>query len=215
MPLLETILAKLIGAERRLAPHAFDRSGYSFTQDYVSHLAALWNLHLGELRGRAGLRALEIGSFEGRSAIWLLENILTDPTSTVTCVDVFVSRMSERRFDHNLAVSGQAHRAAKIRARSQEVLPLLRPDSFELIYVDGSHRADDVRADARLSWPLLKVGGILVFDDYRWHLEKPIGERPAAAIDEFLAEFGGQIEILHKDGQVIVRKTVPSPREPG
>jgi hypothetical protein len=33
---------------------------------------------------------------------------------------------------------------------------------------DGSHRARDVLEDAVLSWPLLKVGGIMLFDDYLW-----------------------------------------------
>ncbi len=33
--------------------------------------------------------ALEIGVFEGRSTVWLLENILTHPSSTLTYVDTF------------------------------------------------------------------------------------------------------------------------------
>ena len=36
---------------------------------------------------------LEIGSFEGRSAIWLLENILTHSNSHLTCVDTFEGSM--------------------------------------------------------------------------------------------------------------------------
>ena len=34
------------------------------------------------------LHILEIGSFEGRSTIWFLENLLKNPKSTITCVDL-------------------------------------------------------------------------------------------------------------------------------
>jgi len=36
----------------------------------------------------------------------------------------------------------------------------------ELIYIDGSHDAEDVAADIRAYWPLLKPGGVLFGDDY-------------------------------------------------
>ncbi len=34
----------------------------------------------------------------------------------------------------------------------------------QVIYVDGSHKARDVIADAVLAWALLRPGGILIFD---------------------------------------------------
>ena len=39
---------------------------------------------------------------------------------------------------------------------------------FDFIYIDGSHQAPDVLYDALLSFRLLRVGGIMVFDDYLW-----------------------------------------------
>lgn len=41
---------------------------------------------------------------------------------------------------------------------------------FDLIYIDASHDAVDVLADAILSFRLLKVGGVIIFDDYLWGL---------------------------------------------
>lgn len=149
---------------------------------------------------------LEVGSFEGRSAIWFLQNILIHPSSTVTCVDIFRTRMSEIRFDRNIAASGFSSRVTKVKARSQELLKLLREDSYSIIYIDGSHRAADVQADASLSWPLLKRNGIIIFDDYLWRLEAPIEDRPQRAIDDFLSSVGSQLEILHKDYQVIGKR---------
>lgn len=39
---------------------------------------------------------------------------------------------------------------------------------FDLVYIDGSHYSHDVLSDAVLSFPLLKVGGHMLFDDYLW-----------------------------------------------
>jgi hypothetical protein len=33
---------------------------------------------------------LELGSYEGRSTVWMLESLLTHPQSHITCVDPFV-----------------------------------------------------------------------------------------------------------------------------
>lgn len=42
-------------------------------------------------------------------------------------------------------------------------LPL---NNYDILYVDGSHLAADVLTDAILGWGLVKVGGIIIFDDY-------------------------------------------------
>lgn len=51
---------------------------------------------------------------------------------------------------------------------SQDWLCQLPVNAFDFYYVDGSHVAPDVMADAVLGWRLLKPGGIMVFDDYEW-----------------------------------------------
>ena len=62
---------------------------YKFSVFWFDYLRELWEHFLVKYKGRSGLKFLEIGSFEGQSAIWLLENILTDKSSTLTCVDTF------------------------------------------------------------------------------------------------------------------------------
>jgi predicted O-methyltransferase YrrM len=196
-------LWKLLGfaAERLLRP-----SEYSFSADWVSRAVPLWTRCLREFRGRAGVRLLEVGSFEGRSAVWFLANVLTHPTASITCVDVFCSRLAHRRFDHNVKVSGFAHKVTKRVGRSQEVLADLPRESYDIAYIDGSHRAADVRVDASLSWALVRPGGVLIFDDYRWKPEAPPHARPQIAIDDFLDEVSAERELLFKGFQVVVRK---------
>src|SRR5437764_7667049 len=137
---------------RLLARELARDPGYSYTADYVSNAQADWQDLLADLRGRPGLRVLEIGSYEGRSTVWFLQNVLTHPTAAITCVDPFLWREDEMRFDHNLRVAGGADKVTKRKGPSQSVLPSLPRESFDLIYVDGSHAAADVLLDGVLSW---------------------------------------------------------------
>src|SRR5438105_2903605 len=93
-----------------LVPHNWRRhyrQPYDFTKDYFTSRIPLWRRTLAHLRGRAELRALEVGTYEGRSALWLLENILTDPSSRLVCVDLFYELPdAESRFHFNLGLSG-------------------------------------------------------------------------------------------------------------
>ena len=61
---------------------------------------------------------------------------------------------------------------------------------FDWIYVDGSHEAPDVLADAVLAFMLLRPGGLLVFDDYLWAMpDAPVADfyqLPKPAIDAFV-----------------------------
>jgi predicted O-methyltransferase YrrM len=72
--------------------------------------------------------------------------------------------------------------------------------AFDLIYVDGSHHATDVLQDAILGFQLLRVGGLLIFDDYLWRLE-PDGQQdsfnmPKPAIDAFVNIFQRKLRVL-------------------
>ena len=84
--------------------------------------------------------------------------------------------------------------------------------SFDIIYIDGSHITADVLEDAVLSWRLLKVGSLMIFHDYRWagragYKEgKPFGF-PKPAIDMFVQCFNERCEVIHNEYQLILRKT--------
>lgn len=193
--------------------------GYSHTTDYVSGNLENWTRILGPCAGRE-VKMLEIGSYEGRSTVWFLENILTQEDAEITCVDIFSEPRWELRFDHNIRVSGLGRKLRKLKGRSEDLLPGLPRASYDVIYVDGSHEASAVLMDALLSWTLLKPGGLLLFDDYRWEPEKNPSQRPQMAIDLFLESFAGRFELVHQDYQVVIRKmkpltsVAPAPPEP-
>ena len=60
-----------------------------FTSDWFSEHIPLWESQLFRLKGEANLSFLEIGAFEGRATLWLLNNILTHSSSGITCIDPF------------------------------------------------------------------------------------------------------------------------------
>jgi len=179
---------------------------YSFSRDVFTSRIPTWQKVLAPMRGAPGLKYLEIGVEEGRSAIWMLDNILTDQVSSMVAVDTFHLDGREAQFRANLEVCGCAHKVTIIKGRSQEKLKDLQPGYFDLIYVDGSHYAWDVMADAVLSWSLLKPGGLIIFDDYGWKKRLPAELRPQMAIDSFIAANRYEIEIVHMGYQVVLRK---------
>ncbi|HKX33659.1 MAG TPA: class I SAM-dependent methyltransferase [Blastocatellia bacterium] len=191
------------------------------TEDYFSSNIESWSRDLACFAHRPCLNFLEVGSFEGLSACWLLENILTHDSCVLTAIDTFdfagqgvvhlqdvgLESMSiEERFDFNLEQTGAKHRVKKIVGYSHVILRSLPFSNYDYIYIDGSHKAANVLEDAVLAWPLLKKGGLLTFDDYEWdHDPNPIN-RPKIAIDSFLAVFEAGYRLIRKDYQVTIEK---------
>jgi predicted O-methyltransferase YrrM len=188
-----------------IAEHS--RADYRFTKNYITPYIPQWKAHLGKFKGRPDVHFLEVGSFEGCTATWFLDNILTGDGSTITCIDIFESPDYETRFDHNVAVSGHAERLTKFRGRSQDILPSLAGRRFDGMYIDGGHTAAEVYADASLCWPMLKPGGVVTFDDYEWRMHRTPDARPQQGIDRFLEEHRGELKILHKAYTLVAERT--------
>lgn len=112
----------------------------------------------------------------------------------------------EKNFDKNLY--SYVERLTKFKGTSFEFFSKNTfKERFDLIYVDGSHHTNDVIIDAIKSFELLKIGGILIFDDYIWGYYKNPMDNPAGAINSFLQLKKGAFEILSVYGQLILKKT--------
>jgi predicted O-methyltransferase YrrM len=191
------------------------------TEDFFSLNIKNLSRDLACFMHRPYLSFLEVGSFEGLSACWLLKKILTNNSCVLTCIDTFdfagqgavhlkdvgfESMSIEERFDHNVKQSGGSHKVRKIVGPSGTVLRSLTFSSYDFIYIDGSHNAVNVLEDAVLAWPLLKKGGLLTFDDYGWSGNPDPINRPKIAIDSFLAIFRKYHRLIRKDYQVTIEK---------
>jgi predicted O-methyltransferase YrrM len=202
---IATAASALLAASSGAEPRSPENGEYRFSADWTRPHRVDWVSGLAPFIGKPDVRGLEVGCFEGRSTLWFLEKIASHESSSVTCIDVFTPAIEER-FDHNIRVSGLGHKVSKRKGYSQDVLRTLEPESFDFAYIDGCHLASCVLTDAVLIWDLLKPDGVLIFDDYLWDLDKPITERPKAAIDAFLIIFQHQLEVKKRATQVIVRK---------
>ena len=175
---------------------------YQFKHDWFTHNIPVWRSVLQPLADFPNVQALEIGSFEGMSACWLLDHILTHPTARLTCID----RYFQEAFDINIAQTGGSDRLLQLQGDSHELLATLVPNSYDLIYIDGCHLASHVQQDATLSWRLLKAGGLLIFDDYSWTDPAHPGQDTQVGIDAFMRSIPEQAIVIHQDYQLIVRK---------
>lgn len=184
-----------------------------FSQDWFSYSIPQWLAVLPDAKGRSNFRALEVGSYEGRSARWLLENVLTGEGATLDCIDPFIGTVTPmpgapddmlERFLVNIAPWRE--RVTVHRGESWKMLRGLE-GPYDFAYIDGSHWAADALSDAVLIWPLLSVGAVLIFDDYIWGGGEFPHERPQLGIDSFLACYVGRYEILKKSHLVALRKT--------
>ena len=225
-------------------------SEYHFTKDWFNWAPAVWEQLIPMLPERKAF--LEIGSFEGRSTVWIVENMM-EGKGWIDCVDTWKGGEEhgdqdmlsvEERFHHNVDVvlgggttterasydTGSYHvrfasegpdaennRIYKYKSTSTEFLgrklaAQLRGSKpeyiavYDFIYIDGSHTAPDVLTDACMAWPLLKEGGLMVFDDYLWGPRRDILHRPKLAIDAFTNIFAETAEIIHVGYQLVVRK---------
>jgi len=185
---------------------------YRFSTDWFGRAVDLWKATLGPLAGKPNLRYLEIGVYEGRSAFWAAEHILTHPSSQLVVIDPFFGD-TEATFRKNLAKFAYPEKFEVIKGYSQQELPRLEPKSFDIVYIDGSHSADDVLADAVMSFELLKVGGVMIFDDYAWNPHLPPELRPMTAIDAFVTNYRYRVDVAHRSNQLVLQKLAGPPCE--
>ncbi len=175
---------------------------YQFTQDWFTHNIHIWKLHLQHLAGIADFKVVEIGSLQGMSACWLLDNILTHPTANITCIDLYF----QEQFHGNIPKTGSGDKVIPLQGYSQKVLVTLDSESYDIAYIDGCHKATSALQDAILSWRVVKVGGLMIFDDYEFTYPDNPEQNTKIGIDVFLEMFGSQLEVVHKGYQLIVKK---------
>jgi predicted O-methyltransferase YrrM len=188
-----------------------------FTTRYFDDQAAHW-LRVFAQQGmlEKDLNVLEIGAWEGRATVFLLQTLAK---ARVTSVDTWQGsdehagdkrvESIEALFDANVAAFG--NRLRKRKGTSLQYFAGAAPEEqFDLIYVDGSHFADDVVCDAVESFRRLKPGGVMIFDDYLWNWYPNIRHNPAFAINWLLRAKQGEYRILSVSrAQLMLKKLMP------
>lgn len=185
-------------------------SRYTFTHQWFlrsnmhAHrwLEGLWSAD-------APLKMLEIGAFEGLCSTYLVDHFLGHEDSRLVCVDPFstadsttpVTSETEVRFRTNVARCAHPAKVSLVKAFSKDFYPT-NTESFDFIYIDGSHLVEDLVLDMNACHSICKPGGYILLDDYRGASDtlKP-------HMDSFVAAHE-DLEIVHVDYQMLLRKKV-------
>ena len=186
-----------------------DNQDYIFTKDWFDqNTKQNWDKIIPVINPK---KILEIGCYEGAASCYLIEKLSKNNSLEIHCVDTWSEdyvvgeedRSTEKRFDHNLklAINKAEKKPEYFKHKAESHLILCKMVSegvsdFDLIYIDASHYAVDVLTDAVLSFRLLNVGGMIIFDDYLWSGEESIVYYPKIAIDFFTNIFSKQLKLL-------------------
>lgn len=202
-----------------MSDYRFDPKFDWWTDDHYANYEQIKEM----FGGREGLRFLEVGIFEGRSTIWFCENVLTGPRCRYFAIEPDPAPNMAHNFD--LLRERTDVQLMHIPDYSERVLPKMASERsrIDFGYLDGDHNAQGNLRDAVMMWELLKVGGLMLFDDYEmeatdpWHYishkefsEHPRAnfQHPRAAIDAFLMIYRGLYEKVIDNFQVGIVKTV-------
>lgn len=192
-----------------------------FTHDWFSNSIAAWDVLVDTFKPA---KLLEIGSYEGKSACYLIDKCSQYAPVTLYCVDTWVGGLEhqelpelktiEQTFHKNIdhSIQNANNPVVFYKRKGTSIVELSRlvaegHTDFDLVYVDGSHMAADVIADAVLGFKLLKVGGLMIFDDYMWKLKESMNDdvrrelfyavdHPRLAVDYFTGIYKNKIEVI-------------------
>ena len=144
---------------------------------------------------------LEIGSHEGMSLLNILEQY---KNVRATCIDLWSDEIVEKVFDENFK---NFKNLEKIKSDSIFALRKLKDNNreFDYIYIDGFHEGTHVLIDAIQSFKLLKLNGIIIFDDFMQY-DKSLLYKSYEGIYCFLKLFKKQIKILYFQNILVVKK---------
>lgn len=185
-----------------------------FTTDWFQMSRSVWEALIPR---KKPARVLEIGSYEGASACFVVQKLANEKPIEIHCIDTWEGSAEtkerdmsavERRFDENMAIVAEAAtqevKLTKHKGRSDLALSRLLAEGyagyFDLVYVDGSHQAPDVLCDAVLGFRLCRTGGVMIFDDYLWRDPSDRGNNilrtPKPAIDAFTNIYSSKIRFF-------------------
>lgn len=167
---------------------------------------------------------VEVGCWAGASAEWTCKSILSKHQDCRGFgIDPYDGLTVRRRHD-NAEVRRIAHErieATKVQwdwiqepssVGIMDLRKMLGVESVDLLYLDGLHEAPNVLMDFCNAWPMLKVGSVIIFDDYK---RGQVDQWPHVkeAVEVIDLAFKGLVKPISRNRQAsfeVIRKDQPS-----
>ena len=155
---------------------------------------------------------LEVGCYEGLSSFYVLSEYKSVNAFFVDIWDMpnpnskTLSHnfgLIEKAFDQNL--SGFDFKKMKNDSVISMRKLLKENVHFDFIYIDGSHNGEDILSDAIEAFKILKVNGLMFFDDFLQHDDNRILQS-YVGIDKFLSLYSDYLKIEYFQNNLVVRK---------
>jgi predicted O-methyltransferase YrrM len=157
-------------------------------------------------------RMLEIGCYEGLSSVFFADNFLDNSSSTLTCVDpfmtitandhsAFLQNKEELNFDYNISNCKNVDKI-KIHKITSDAFFESNNQIYNFIYIDGSHQPEFIKRDMENAFNVLEKNGIMWMDDYCGG----DGVQIKSVMDGFLERHKGQYRLIHKGYQLAIQK---------
>jgi MMP 1-O-methyltransferase len=161
-------------------------------------------------------RIVEIGSFKGKSTACMatalkLKNIndrivAVDPhinTGDNLIVPIYKEESSFEAFTKNISNLDLTGKVQPIKKMSKDAV-VGWDQPIKLLFIDGSHKYEDVLLDLQLWEPWVRTGGIIVMHDTK---PKKYNEGVRKAMNEYLADSGWFRESLRLLNMTVFEKT--------
>ena len=193
----------------------FDKKFQWNYEDVFSRNIPLWNKIVLQI---PSINYLEIGSFEGRSTVFIseLENM-----NSVTAVDTFEGsdeyekngmpkhdgvsfKTVYKNFKTNLKLVNK--KKINFFKDTSDNFFLNNKFQFNLIYIDGSHHYDNVKKDFKNAYNCIEKNGIMIFDDFLWFYYENFETNPICAILECYELYKDNLDLIFLNHQIIFKK---------
>jgi len=114
---------------------------------------------LNVAKGRRAKRILEVGTYRARTTYAFFLNCLG---AQITSYDIHKHESEYREL-----LTQQSRVSLRLGSFQEAEKELTQEEPYDLIFIDGSHRVDDVVKDSLLAFKIVTDGGLIIWHDYR------------------------------------------------
>lgn len=189
----------------------YDNKYRFYYADWFSNNIPCWEKIVNKINK---IKYLEIGSFEGRSTVFVKE---LDNLESLTAIDPFEGSDEHKNIDfkkvyenfkYNLNLGVGKTVNIKFFKTTSDDFFYNNKSYYNLIYIDGSHHYEQVKKDFINSFNFLEKNGYIICDDFLWFYYEKIELNPMKAILECNELYKSKLSIEYVNNQIIFKKLI-------